>query len=147
MSGETLFMLIMLFIVLGSYFLRNWHDGAHLRKYILCLVRQRDARWFDYQFQNCTQDQLLFPLSTHQLQMLRTCKQLSVVQADVIPLHNISRLWRITCFHIRYHLSGTDAAGKPFTIQEEGYLKVSILFDHSLHSPIITDISCSSSSF
>lgn len=140
MSGRTLFMLIMLLMLLSGYFLRNWCDGSKLRKYILCLVSKGDARWFDYQFLNCTQEQLLYPLSETQLLMLRTCKQLTVSQADVIPLNNISRLWRITCFHVRYHLSGINATGESFSIQEEGYLKVGIMFDNRLHSPIITDI-------
>lgn len=140
MSGRTLFMLIMLLMVLSSYFLRNWCDGPNLRKYILCLVKKRDARWFDYQFLNCTQEQLLYPLSETQLLMLRTCKQLTVNHAEVIPQSTVSRLWRITCFHVRYDLCGTDAAGEPFSIREEGYLKVGIMFDRSLHSPIITDI-------
>ena len=66
MSGRTLFMLIMLLFVLGSYFLRNWCDGHKLRKYILCIVNKRDTRWYDYQFLNCTQEQLLYPLNASQ---------------------------------------------------------------------------------
>ena len=140
MSGRTLFMLIMLLMVLGGYGLRNWCDGPNLRKYILCLINKRDARWFDYQFLNCTQEQLFYPLSADQILTLRTCKQLTVNRADVIPLNHISRLWRVTSFRVQYHLSGTDATGEPFSILGEGYLKVSIMFDNRLHSPIITDI-------
>ena len=139
MSGSILYILILL-LALSGYFIRNWYDGPKLRKYILCLAKKRDARWFDYQFLNCTQEQLLYPLSDAQQLMLRTCKALTVNHAEVIPQNTVSRLWRITCFHVRYDLSGTDAAGEPFSIREEGYLKVGIMFDRSLHSPIITDI-------
>lgn len=147
MSGRTLFMLSLLLLVLSGYFLRNWCDGSKLRKYILCLVNKRDARWFDYQFLNCTQEQLFYPLNEAQLLTLRTCQKLTVNQAEVIPLCNISRLWRITPFRILYDLSGIDTTGNPFSIREEGCLKVTILFDRSLHSPIITEIVGSRSPF
>ena len=140
MSGRTLFMLILLLLALSGYFLRNWCDGSKLRKYILLLVQNRDARWYDYQFLNCAQEQLLYPLNDAQRLTLRTCQKLTVNHAEVIPLCKISRLWRITPLRVIYDLSGTDAAGNPFSIREEGYLTVSILFDRSLHSPIITDI-------
>ena len=147
MSGRTLFMLLLLLLVLGGYFLRNWCDGPKLRQYILCLVSKRDARWFDYQFLNCTQEQLFYPLNEAQLLTLRTCQTLTVNQAEVIPLCKISRLWRITPLRVVYDLSGTDATGNPFSIREEGYLTVSILFDRSLHSPIITEITGSREPF
>ena len=140
MSDRTMFMLILLLLILSGYFLRNWCDGSKLRKYILLLVQNRDARWYDYQFLNCTQEQLLYPLNDAQRYILHTCQKLTVNRAEVIPLFHISRLWRNTSFQVRYDLSGTDSAGTPFTIQEEGYLKVGILFDRSLHSPVITEI-------
>lgn len=139
--------LLILLLVLGGYILRNWNDGPRLRKYILCLVQNRDARWFDYEFQNCAQSQLLYPLSDAQQKTLRTCRQLTVNQAEVVPLNNIGRLTRITHFRVRYDLSGVDAAGEPFSIREEGYLKVRLLDDKNIHSPIITEIAGSPEPF
>lgn len=142
MSGSTLYILILL-LALSGYFIRNWYDGPKLRKYILCLVNRGDARWYDYQFLNCTQEQLLYPLSDDQLLLMRSSKQWIVNQADIHVQSDFLRLWRISRFHVRYDISGIDAAGTPFSLREEGYLKVSIMFDHSLHSPIITDIKTS----
>lgn len=90
---------------------------------------------------------MLYPLDEAQQRTLRTCQKLTVNHAEVIPLFHISRLWRTTSFQVHYDLSGTDSTGNPFSIQEEGYLKISILFDRSLHSPIITDIASSRTPF
>lgn len=142
MSSSILYILILL-LALSGYFIRNWCDGPKLRKYILCLVNRGDARWYDYQFLNCTQEQLLYPLSDDQQLLMRSSKQWIVNQAEIHVQSDILRLWRITRFHVRYDISGIDAAGTPFSLREEGYLKVSIMFDHSLHSPIIADIQTS----
>lgn len=139
--------LIVLILIIAGYLLRNWSDGSRVRKYILLLVQNRDVRWYDYQFLNCTREQLLYPLTDEQQERIRTCRQLTVNRADVIPLNTISRLWRVTYYHVRYDLSGTDAAGNAFSIQEEGYLQVSIMNIKNFLSPTFESIKGSRAPF
>lgn len=124
--------LIVVLSIIAGYFLRNWNDGSRVRKYILLLVQNQDVRWYDYHFMDCQREQLLYPLTDEQQKLIRTCSKLTINQADVTPLTNISRLWRVTCFHVRYDISGIDTEGNAFSIQEEGYLQVDILFDRSI---------------
>lgn len=132
--------LIVLLSIIAGYLLRNWHDGSRVRKFILLLVQNRDVRWYDYQFLNCTKEQLLYPLTDEQQTLIRSCRKLTVNRADVIPLSTISRLWRVTNFHVHYDISGTDAAGESFFIQEEGYLQVSIQDNKQIMSTIFDSI-------
>lgn len=126
MSGEAIFYLIILFMIIAGYLLRNWYDAARVRKYILRLVQNKDVRYYDYHFMDCQKEQLLYPLTDKQQTLLRTCRKLTVTRADVLPLRTLSRLWGETHYHVQYDLSGNDAAGNPFAIQESGYLLVGI---------------------
>lgn len=139
--------LIVLLSIIAGYLLRNWHDGSSVRKYILLLVQNRDVRWYDYQFLNCTMEQLLYPLTDEQQMLIRTCQKLTVIRADVIPLNTISRLWRVTNFQVHYDISGTDAAGESFSIQEEGYLQVSIQDNKQIMSTTFDSIKGSRAPF
>lgn len=124
--------LIVVLAIIAGYFLRNWSDGSRVRKYILLLAQNKDVRWYDYHFMDCQREQLLYPLTDEQQKLIRTCRKLTVTRADIIPMTTISRLWRVTNFHVYYDISGIDAAGNSFSIQEEGYLQVSIMFDRSM---------------
>ena len=123
MSGIVL--LCVAFLVYAAVVILSIHHRRKLvQELVLAQLNGKSIKSFFVHFEDCSPEQLLYPLTNVQLACIRNCRDFESTVAEVKGIHPIDTLLGRYYFTVHYYIRGTNAAGQPFAIQEAAYLRV-----------------------
>lgn len=116
--------IIPLLVVIILSYLFALHRRKLVQELIWAQLNGKSTKSFFVNFQDSSPEQLLFPLTDAQLTCIRACRSFDSTVAEIKGIRPIEALMNDLYFTVHYDIRGTSASGQPFSIQEDGYLRV-----------------------
>lgn len=114
-------------------FAEIFHRRHLVQNLVWSLLNDKGTGDYWVSFMDSSPEQLLYPLTSEQLAIIRACRSFERTTAEVKGIRLLEGMLNSFYFTVHYDIRGTTVTGETFTIQEDAYLRVCFLRHRIIH--------------